>query len=99
MNYSIFFNNSTGVFKTLTVLSIIPGFFFSSEGLPSLTQEWPEHLASKVTDSEFQITDSDLPLGEGCSVVCKPLPSAPSLDTVSVKISDGLNFQKLLPLN
>ena len=23
-----FFNNSTGVFKTLTVLSIIPGFFF-----------------------------------------------------------------------
>ena len=80
----------------------IPGFFFSSEGLPSLTQEWPEHLASRVTDSGFQIPDfgsPDLPIGEGCSAVCKPLPSAPSLDTVSVKISDGLNFQKFLPLN
>ena len=68
-------------------------FFFSSEGLPSLTSLTQEHLISNdVSDNqndEFAIKEfgtdtpnNDLPLGEGCVSACQALPNAPSLDTV-----------------
>ena len=70
-------------------------FTSSSDGLPSLTQEWPQqHLRQSkeksVSSDELHIPvygapgSIDLPLGEGCASQCQALPTAPSLDTVSL---------------
>ena len=65
----------------------INDIFFSSDGLPSLVQDFGPYersapVGQPLTIKQRAVSTNDLPLGEGCALVCQVLPNTQSTETV-----------------